>query len=306
MVRDHWLTQGKLRGEAAFGEETRENYGRDLGELSDDGRPLDLLKLKAWQEERDAAARRGEPFEEPPPALGWISFIGDLVWEATPFHVDAWLNQWKGGAARSRARRRAALFSFYEHAMRQQIVPGNPVRAIRPGVPAGLPGRVKLTRRQSGMMRSAADRWADPRDRLLVYLLLAGLRPFQACGLFLDRTFREQGGRVVSRLPMKGGGLRKEPWEWPAECVEALDAYVPEVRRVYPPYSSAEAGPLLTSWQTGRALTADTEPRRIVRRIAELHPGLAELAPRLTADGVALSVSPFTDDVEEDQERGGG
>jgi hypothetical protein len=112
-----------------------------------------------------------------------------------------------------------------------------------------------------------------------------------------DRTYREQH-RVVSRLSMKGGGYRKEPWEWPAECVEALDAYVPQVRRAYPPHSTKEAGPLLTSWQMGRALTADTEPRRIVRRIAELHPGLAELAPRLSADGVALSPSPFEDDEE--------
>ncbi|MCX4826332.1 hypothetical protein OG883_42590 [Streptomyces sp. NBC_01142] len=56
-------------------------------------------------------------------------------------HVDAWLNQWKDGAPRSRARRRSALFSFYEHAVREGIVPGNPVRAIRPGVSSDMPGR---------------------------------------------------------------------------------------------------------------------------------------------------------------------
>ncbi|WP_141753575.1 hypothetical protein [Streptomyces agglomeratus] len=212
-------------------------------------------------------------------------------------HVDAWLNQWKDGAPRSRARRRYALFSFYEHAVREGVVPGNPVRAIRPGVSSEMPGRPKLTRRQSGMMRSAADRYADPRDRLLIYLLLAGLRPFQATGLYLDRTYREQH-RVTSRLPVKGGGFDKDPWPWSAECVEALDGYVSDFRAHRQPHSTRTEGPLVTSWN-GRALTADTEPRRSVRRIAELHPGLVEIAPRLTADGVALSLSPLEDEEEE-------
>jgi phage tail protein X len=40
-----------------------------------------------------------------------------------------------------------------------------------------------------------------------------------------------------------------------------------------------------------------------VREVAAAHPGLADLAPQLTADGVALSLSPFVDD--EDQDNGG-
>ncbi|MEU6932805.1 hypothetical protein AB0A05_27025 [Streptomyces sp. NPDC046374] len=297
MLRDHWLSQGKHNGEKAYGAETWENYGRDLGVLTEDGQPLDLLRLQEWKDNRDAAARAGEPFAAVPPALGWIQFIGDLIWEATPFHVDAWLNQWPAAAIRSRSRRRSSLFSFYEHAVREGIVPGNPVRPIRPGVSPGLPGRVKLTRRQAGMLRSAADRYADPRDRLLIYLLLAKLRPFQATGIWLERTFPEQH-RVVSRIPVKGGGYAPEPWEWPAECVEALDAYVPDFRIVRPPYSSKEQGPLFTS-RNGRQLDADKMPRVIVRQIAEMHVGLTEIAPRLTADGVALGPSPFEDDKTE-------
>ncbi|MEU0770577.1 hypothetical protein [Streptomyces albogriseolus] len=300
MLKDHWLVEGRMHGSGAFGAETVENYGRDLGNLTSDGQPIDLLRLADWKQRRDAAARAGEPFDETPPPLGWISFIGDLIWEATPFHVDAWLNQWRHGAERSRARRRAALFSFYEHARAQSIVPGNPVRPIRPGDLSELPKRVKLSRRQSGQMRSAADRYADPRDRLLIYLLLAGLRPFQACGLFVERTYRAQDGTWTSRLPVKGGGFDPKPWVWPAECAEVLREYLGGARWVRPPHSYEDRGPLLTSFN-GRALTADTEPRRIVRKIAELHPGLAELAPRLSADGVALSLSPFEDDEESER-----
>ncbi|MEW2553663.1 hypothetical protein AB0957_18250 [Streptomyces zhihengii] len=294
-VRDHWLYQG-TRGYSA---ETHEAYTRDLGRLDDQHRSLDLAALAEYRRRQAEAHRKGENFTETPPPLGWLPFIAELVWEATPFHIDAWLNQWNG-SVRSRSRRRSAVHSFYEHARAQGIVPGNPTRPIRNGVTTDLPGRVKLTRRQSGMLRSAADRHATPRDRLLIYLLLAGLRPFQAVGLHLDTTYREQA-RWTSKVPLKGGGT--EMWEWPAECADALQDYTPAKRIWKHPHSAHETGPLLTS-RNGRAIDAENTPRRIVREIAALHPGLTDLGPQLTADGVALSLSPFEDDDQEPNAEG--
>ncbi|WP_127361674.1 hypothetical protein [Actinacidiphila soli] len=286
MVRDHWLHQGRH----GYAEETHEGYGRDLGRVDERGHSIDLAKLADYKAARAAAQAAGEPFDQRPPPLGWIPFIAELVWEATPWHVDAWLNQWQG-AVRSRSRRRSAVFGFYEHAVGEGIVPGNPARPIRNGVTADLPGRVKLTRRQAGMLRSAADRYAAPRDRLLVYLLLADLRPGQVVGVYMESIYREQQ-RVTSKVPLKGGGSEK--WEWPAECVEALDGYLPG-RMWRQPHSSAGTGPLLTS-RNGRKVDAESTPRRIVREVAAAHPGLVELAPHITADGVALSLSPFADE----------
>ncbi|BDT39469.1 hypothetical protein [Streptomyces yaizuensis] len=303
-VREDWLATGKIYGaDRTYGPESAENYRRDLGQLTPDGYSLDLIKLADWRLARDTAARAAVPFDRPPPPLGWIPFAGPLIWEATPLHVDTWLNQWKTGAARSRARRRAALYAFYEHARTWRIVPGNPVTAIRPPATSDLPRRITLTLREAGMLRSAADLWATPRDRLLLYLLLARLRPGQVCGLHIDRTYPEQH-RTVSRVPVKGGWFDRTPWEWPPEAVEALNSYRPH-RAHRQPHSGPGTGPLLTS-RYGKPLTADTEPRRVVRSVAELHPGLAHLAPRLTADGVSLSPSPFADDDLEQPARPGG
>ncbi|MFJ7911354.1 hypothetical protein [Kitasatospora sp. NPDC096204] len=111
------------------------------------------------------------------------------------------------------ARRLAALAAFYAYAADAGHIPEPPFNAaaLRPS-PTALPRTTPLTLEQAAAMQYAADDvlpgrhrrgpydTAPHRDRLLVHLLLDGLRPRQAVGIDLEDLHEENPHRRIRTL----------------------------------------------------------------------------------------------------------
>lgn len=254
----------------------------------------------------DRRGRRGRHLQGTSPerygddVADWLDFIEDQVpigaWHAEPSHLKTWLDL-RGGAPRSRARRVSAVGAFYAYAVLHKHVLYNPVDRRLSGKAHLTPPGPRLGEGQLHLIRWGADQLEGPRaerDRLLVYLLLAGLRSRQIVEFELPAVIFEQA-RMVGEIWQKGGGTR--PLVFPDEVRAAVKAYLP-LRTFKGPHSSAEHGPLLVS-NNGLRLDTDTTPRTTLR-LALAHaracpdPDAPELPARVTPDMVALSPGPFT------------
>ncbi|MFE0472392.1 hypothetical protein ACFW2V_12330 [Streptomyces sp. NPDC058947] len=230
----------------------------------------------------------------------WIDFIEDTVkigtWRAEPSHIKTWLDM-RGSTPRVRALRVSAVGAFYEQARRRKIILHNPVDPRLSGKAHLGPPPPRLSEGQIHLIRWGADQLEGDfaeRDRLLVYLLLSGLRSRQVCEINLDGVVFEQSGRMVAKVWQRGGGLAR--LTFPSEVGNAVRAYVP-LRTWKGPDSHADRGPLLVSYR-GHRLDSQTSPRELLKLAVERaraceDPDAPELPARVTPDMVALSVSPF-------------
>lgn len=230
--------------------------------------------------------------------LAWLAFmdkVGLDALRATPSHVKTWLDA-QGGAVRARARRVSALSAYYAYAMQMGHARANPAVAQLRGRPQDEPNLPQLAPGQMHLIRWGADQHTGPtaaRDRLLMYLMLAGLRSRQITELRLADLHFEQH-RLSCDIWQKGGGTRR--YAVPDEIRQAVRTYQPE-RTWRPPASHEESGPLLTTYR-GNPLDANVTPAAILRATLALarhcpDPDAPELTGRITPDIVAHSPSPF-------------
>ncbi|MFJ5121878.1 hypothetical protein [Kitasatospora sp. NPDC088548] len=246
--------------------------------------------LAHWLDNKPYGERTRGDYERA--ILDWISHIGPAVWKPTTAKARAWASA--PDALRTEAWRISVLRGFYGHA-RDEFDPTlvNPVPVgLRPAVDGLPPGRAPLTPAEVTIYISALDRYdgiLPERARALGYLVLGmKLRAHQAVDLDLPELIREQH-RVTAKVSLKGGGT--ELREVPPPVARAIREYLPH--RIYaPPYSTEEAGPLITSGR-GRRLDSHNTPRDILRAVAATDPLLDHLATTLTTDGLAASPSPF-------------
>jgi len=257
-------------------------------------------------EPKDRRGRRGARLYGTSPeryaehVAAWLDFIEDTVrigaWHAEPSHIKTWLDM-EGGAPRTRALRVSAVGAFYAYAVHFKHALHNPVDPRLSGKAHLAPPAPRLTEGQMHLVRWGADRldgeFAD-RDRLLVYLLLAGLRSRQVCELNLDGVVFEQSGRMVATVWQRRDGLRR--MAFPDEVRDMVRRYMP-VRTWKGPDSHEDRGPLLVTYR-GNRLDPQTSVRVILRQavaLARTCPDLdaPDLPARVTPDMVALSVSPF-------------
>lgn len=234
----------------------------------------------------------------------WLEYIGDLVWQAQPLHISDWASRIRNldGSVMSdagRGRAASAIRSFYRHCEDDLGADGwhFPRRARLVGPVRPKKPQVRYTPHQMDALRTAADRYSGPgaeRSRLAVYLCMAGLRPGQATGLWLQHIHRDDQNAPTWRLPAKNnnGDAVASLAEIPRPILWALDEYLP-VRAYRPPTSTETTGPLLTS-RYGKPLDVVVTFPRMVRTVAMSHPDLEELAAGLSPDGVAHSPSPFS------------
>lgn len=263
--------------------------------------------LKAWLSENnpDRRGREGRLLQGTSPdrygddVADWLDFIEDTVkigaGHAEPSHIKTWLDM-RGGAPRSRARRVSAIGAFYAYAVHFKHVLHNPVDPRLSGKAHLTPPGLRLNEAQMHLIRWGADQidgdFAE-RDRLLIYLLLGGLRSRQTTEFELPGIAFEQA-YMSAAVWQKGGGTRR--YAFPPEIRDAVRAYLP-VRTWRGPDSSEERGPLLVTYR-GHRLDSNTTPRTILK-ITLAHARACpdrdapELPTRITPDTVALSPSPF-------------
>lgn len=229
----------------------------------------------------------------------WLDFIEDTVkigaWHAEPSHIKTWLDM-RGGAPRVRALRVSAVGSFYAYALHFRHVLHNPADPRLSGKAHLAAPAQRLTEGQMHLIRWGADRldgdFAE-RDRLLVYLFLAGLRSRQVIELDVSGVYFEVG-RMTADVWQRGGGLKRIAF--PDEVREQVRAYLPH-RTWCGPDSHEDRGPLLVS-NRGHRLDPQTSPRTILKQALTItracpDPDAPELPERVSPDMVALSVSPF-------------
>jgi integrase/recombinase XerC len=109
----------------------------------------------------------------------------DLL-QATHLHVRSFLSaQSERLVASSRARRLAALKSFYRFAVRRKLLAASPVRRVKaPKLPQRLPRAVPVDEAFALMEAPDADRILGLRDKAMLELLYgSGLRVSEVCGL---------------------------------------------------------------------------------------------------------------------------
>lgn len=229
----------------------------------------------------------------------WLDFIEDVVkigaWSAEPSHIKTWLDM-RGGSPRTRALRVSAVGAFYAYAVHHRHALHNPADPRLSGKAHLSAPSPRLSEGQMHLVRWGADRLEGQfaeRDRLLVYLLLAGLRTRQVCELDLSGIYFEQG-RMTADVWQRGGGLRR--LIFPDEIRFAVKSYL-LMRTWRGPDSHEDRGPLLVTYR-GERLDRQTTPRMILRQAVTLartcpDPDAPDLPVTVTCDMVALSPGPF-------------
>jgi site-specific recombinase XerD len=204
-------------------------------------------------------------------------------------HVDAWLRmqEMSGAAASSRARRLAAVASWYGWLVAEGHADRNPAsRVARPTVDPDDSRTVGLTRDQAQTLLACADidaRPTGPRTRALVRLLLANaLRVGELIALDVEDLGEARGHRTL-RVTGKGGRVHTVPLA-PATA-DALDRYLASRRDVEVlPARAAGARSRRPLFATGSGGRLDQGAIwRLLRRLAtDAGPELADVAGRLS------------------------
>jgi integrase/recombinase XerD len=166
-----------------------------------------------------------------------------------------------GDGRRTRARRTAALRSFFRFLAAQGRIPRNPAALLpAPRLDSLLPRALPLRHTQALFDATAAGAGPEAlRDRLLLELLYsAGLRVSEACGTTLDSI--DPRARLVEVIG-KGGRQRRVPAG--ASVIEACVRYLKEGR---PSLARPDSGRALLLLRSGRPLDRRAA-WRIVRRL---------------------------------------
>lgn len=177
-----------------------------------------------------------------------------------------------GESVRTRARRAAAIRSFYRHALDQELIRRDPARLIpSPKLPALLPKALSAEDMEALLPRKvSADE--SPRIRLLFELLYGcGLRASELAGIRAD-DFDLTGGFVRVR----GKGERERAVPVGPTVLEALQTWL-------------RARKALASPESGRALFLTDAGRPFTR--ADVH---AAVKQRVRAKGIRRRVTPHT------------
>jgi site-specific recombinase XerD len=183
------------------------------------------------------------------------------VTEVERAHVVEYLSQAErsGLGGRTRARKLAALRSFFGYLEETGRIPASPVRGIpKPKQEANAP-RV-LTEAEYGRLRAAAA--ADPRSRAIVELFLqTGIRLSEAAALTTNDVAlpEAQGLPAVGTVRVRGKGRKGRTITLNSRACEALSAYLAT-------RADGERGAVLFASRMGPGLT----PRGIQRIIDKL------------------------------------
>ncbi|MFD9630044.1 endonuclease domain-containing protein [Streptomyces violascens] len=240
---------------------------------------------------------------------GWLDFIEGVVgigaWNAREAHVETWLSArlhpTRHGEPRpnrsphNRDRRLSALAAFYDYAVKAGHIDTAPIHLVALRT-TELPRTTPLTPREMLYIHIAADDLlpgqqhhgdggpSPHRDRLMAYLMLAGLRPRQITTLDLEDL--NPTTHTAKTLFPKGDGTQERTL--PLEVWGAIDGYLPHRR----PGHDGGHEPLLTS-RAGKRLDSNQTPGAVLRRILDHVPADFHLPQRVTPDQLALSPSPF-------------
>jgi site-specific recombinase XerD len=164
-------------------------------------------------------------------------------------------------AARTRARRLAALTSFYDYASEEGLLPGaNPAaRVRRPVIDDDDPGRA-LTARQLATLLAAAEAHSPVAHATVCLLGLNGLRVAEACSIDVEGYSARGQHRTISFTRKRG---KRTTQALPPRGVAAIEAAI----------GDRTTGPLLTT-STGRRLSPQQAWRTIgvLARRTELAP----------------------------------
>jgi integrase/recombinase XerC len=183
------------------------------------------------------------------------------VTEVERTHIVEYLSRAErsGLRGRTRARKLAALRSFFGYLEEAGRIPASPVRGIpRPKQEAKVP-RV-LTEGEYGRLRAAAA--ADPRSRAIVELFLqTGIRLSEAATLTRNDVGLPEGQDLpaIGMLQVRGKGRKERTITLNSRACEAISAYLTT-------RADTERGAALFASRNGPGLT----PRGIQRSIDKL------------------------------------
>jgi site-specific recombinase XerD len=221
--------------------------------------------------------------------LGWCTASAVPPLRARREHVDAWLRAQEidGAAASSRARRLAAVASWYGWLVDEGHAERNPaLRVTRPSVDPDDSRTVGLSREQAQTLLACADvdaRPTGPRTRALVRLLLANaLRVGELIALDIEDLGHARGHRTVR---VRGKGGREHTVPLAPSTAEAIDRYLATRGDVEVlPALAAGAKPRrpLFATATGGRLDQGAIWRLLRRLATDAGPGLADVAGRLS------------------------
>jgi integrase/recombinase XerC len=199
----------------------------------------------------------------------------DLL-KVTHLHLRGFLGQQSlDKAASTRARRLAAIKSFYRYLVRRKVLEVSPARRVKtPKLPQRLPRAVPIDETFALLEAPQADKLLELRDRAMLEVLYgAGLRVSELCGLSLrDVDLRARMVRVLG----KGNKERLVPLNEGA--VDAIGAWL------------SRRGELLAKprpKQDPDAMFLNFRGGRLTTRSMQLH--LARYAKRL---GLTREISP--------------
>lgn len=236
--------------------------------------------------------------------LGWCRAAGlDPLGDVRHADVLDWLRWLDGrdGAEATKARRLAAVGSWYRYLLRERVVPRNPCdldAAERPQVKRDQSPTAVLSGEEREALLAQADK-DGPRSAAIVWLLWAGgLR----VGELLAATVEDIGwDRGTPYLLVHGKGRKERTVPLPPALFSRIDTYLqgrPDAQPEQLPTTAGHAGaprPLLAT-RNGNRL-APNEVWRLLRRLAG-QAGLEHLVPRLSAHSLRHT---FATDALEDK-----
>lgn len=246
-----------------------------------DERPRRLLT--AFLAGRTSTHTRDAYAADIPLWLDWCTSAGVDPLDARHAHVQTWLSHLAGAEA-TRARRLAAVSSFYRWLLREEQVPRNPCQldAEERPHPDPYPTGGALSRAQVDRMLAAADTDGARTAVVIGLLAFTGVRVAELTAANVDDITLDQGRPI---LTVHGKGRRRRDAPLPPDLYRRITHYL--TRRLpgrdIQPWTSTLARSLpLVATETGRRLDR-AQVRRDVQRVAR-HAGgdLADLAPRLS------------------------
>lgn len=201
--------------------------------------------LKAYTQDLHAFQRYLEPLGIALEKVNHLNIRGFLSMQA----VDK--------AATTRARRLAALKSFYKFLARRKIIAISPARRVKsPKLPQRLPRAVPVDEAFAIVGAPDPERVLGARDRAMLEVLYgAGLRVSELCGMSLNSLDRSSG---IVRVVGKGNKERLCPLNEIA--LEAIDAWL-EVRLTLlaKPHKHQDPTALFLNFRGGRLTTRSVE-----------------------------------------------
>lgn len=209
---------------------------------------------------------------------------------ARPAFIGDWIaaHRERGESEATLARRVAAVSSWYQYLLREEIVAANPVNLTekeRPTVSRDRSPSLALSTAQADQLLTQADRDPNPRTAAIVALLLyTGMRVGEMIAADTNHLTQERGHPV---LPITGKGKRKRTIPLPPSVYERLDRYLrarADAWDLLPAVTADGPGrsaPLIAT-VTGRRIQR-SQVWRILRRLARDAGGdLAKVMNRLS------------------------